>query len=188
MVLLAHILSIFSMTTPLLILFIFKPRLKASFIVWQGKGSKMGSQNKATASMIAFIIQTGLGSKRSNYCKRFNLTISEYPHRIKLKSISFWIWLPASERELINVVLKLHLCLLLLVRLYKPLLLFGLYAPRAGNGQKGFTKLVNMRGQGSSNKNYLNILRVEDLKKRGRPSIPRSGNKKARIPQQEIGA
>ena len=88
-VLLAHIALILFFTTPLLILFIFKPSLNTSFMVWQGQGAKVGSQNKAAASGIAFIIQTDLRSKRFNYHDRFNLTAIGHPQPAKLKSTSF---------------------------------------------------------------------------------------------------
>ena len=55
-VLLAYIVCILSLSILLLILFILKASLKASFIVWQGEGTKVGSQNRAAASGIAFII------------------------------------------------------------------------------------------------------------------------------------
>ena len=63
MVLLVYIVSILSFTTPLLILFVFKPSLNASFIVWQGQGAKVESQNRKAANGISSVIQTGLGSK-----------------------------------------------------------------------------------------------------------------------------
>lgn len=84
-ILLAHIVSIVSFTTPLLILFIFKPSLNASFIVWQGQDIKVGSQIRAAASGIASIIQTGLGSKIFNCYDRLNLTTSGHPQLAKLK-------------------------------------------------------------------------------------------------------
>lgn len=74
MVLLAYTVSIFSFTTPLLILFILKPSLYASFIVWQGQDIKVEFQNRGAASEIASIIQTGLGFKRSNYHDKLNFT------------------------------------------------------------------------------------------------------------------
>ena len=89
MVLLAHIVSILSLTMPFLILIVLKPSLKASFIVWKGQGANVGSQNKAAASGIISIIQTGLGSKRSNYYNRFNMTISGHLQPAKVKSIFF---------------------------------------------------------------------------------------------------
>lgn len=85
---------------------------------------------------------------------------------------------------MINVVSKPYLSLLVLVELCKPLLLSELYVPRAGNRQKDFTELVNMQSQGLSNKNCLNILKGEDPRKKGRPSIG-SGNRRAEIPQQK---
>ena len=79
MVLLAHTVLILSFTTPFLILFILKPSLNASFIVWQRQSAKVGSENRAAASRIASIIQTDLGSKRSNYYNQLNLTELEHP-------------------------------------------------------------------------------------------------------------
>ena len=134
MFLLAYTASILSFTMPFLTLFVFKFYLNSGFIVWQRYGTKVGSQNRAATSGIAFIIQTGLGSKRSNYYDRFNLTILGYLLLAKLKSTSFWSWLSANRRELINAVLKRRLHLLLSFRLYKPVLLSGLYVPKAGNG------------------------------------------------------
>ena len=65
--------------------------------------------------------------------------------------------------------------------------MFGFSAPRAGNGQKDFVRLVDTRGQGLSDKNCLNVLKDEGLRKRGRLSIG-SDNRRARILQQEIAA
>ena len=163
---------------PLLILFVLKSSLNASFIVWQVQGAKDESQNRAAASKIASIIQTDWGSKRSNYHDRFNLTAAGHPQPAKLKSTSSWSWLPANGRELINAVLKPRLRLFLLVGLYAPLLLSKFSAPRAGNGQKGFAGLVNTHGQGSSDKNCFNVLRNEGSRRRGRPSTG-SGNIRA---------
>ena len=56
--------------------------------------------------------------------------------------------------------------------------------PRVGNEQSGFTRLVDMRSQGLSNKDYLNVLRDKDPRRRDRLST-KSGNKRARILQQE---
>lgn len=53
--------------------------------------------------------------------------------------------------------------------------------PRAKIGQKDFAELVNTQGQGLFDKNYWNILRDEDLRKKGRSNIG-SSNKTARIP------
>ena len=72
------------------------------------------------------------------------------------------------------------LSLLLLVRLCKPLLLSKLYTPKAGNKQKGFAELVDMRGQGLSDKDCLNVVKVEDPRERSGSST-KSGNKKAEI-------
>lgn len=44
-----------------------------------------------------------------------------------------------------------------------------------------------MRGQSLFDKNYLNVLRGKNSKKRGKPSI-KSGNKRAEIPQQKTKA
>lgn len=93
----------------------------------------------------------------------------------------------ANERELINKVSKSRLCLLLLVRLYELLLSFGMYAPRAGNTQKCFAGLVDMRNQSTSDKDCLDILKGENLRERGRPS-KESGNKRAEISRQETEA
>lgn len=64
------------------------------------------------------------------------------------------------------------------------MLLSGLYAPKAKNGQKSFIRLVNTQGQGSSDKDCLNVLRSEDLREKGGLS-KKSSNKRAEIPQQE---
>lgn len=90
--------------------------------------------------------------------------------------------MPPNDQKFINAVLKLFLRFLLLVEFYKPLLWSGLYAPRASNGQKDFAQLVDTRGQGSFNKNYLNILRGESPRRKVGSSI-RSGNTKTEIPQ-----
>ena len=74
-----------------------------------------------------------------------------------------------------NAVSKPRLRFFLSVGLYEILLLSRFGTLRAGNRQKGFARLVNTRGWGSSNKNCLNVLRGEGLKKRGGLSIG-SGN------------
>ena len=163
---------------PPLILFVLKPILNASFIVWQVQGAKNGSQNKAITSGIASIIQTGLGSKRSNCHNRFNLTIAGHSQPAKLKSTSFWSWLLANWRELMNAVSKPRLRSFLSVELYEPLLSSGFSAPRAENRRRGFAGLVDTCGQGSSNKDCLNVLRGESLRKRGRLST-KSGDIRA---------
>lgn len=86
-----------------------------------------------------------------------------------------------------NEVSKPRLSLLVLVKLCKSLLSSKLYALRTRNGQKGFAGLVDMQGQGSSDKDCLNILRDEDLRKRDEPSIG-SGDRRAEILRQEIRA
>lgn len=144
-VLLAHIVSIFSFTIPILILFILKLSLKASFIVWKAQGIKMESQNRETISRIASIIQISLGSKRCNCHYWFILTGLKHLQPAKLKSTFSWLWLPASRWKLINAILKPCLHLLLLVGLYKLLLLFKLYVPRARNRQKGYVSLVDIQ-------------------------------------------
>ena len=146
MLLLAQTVLILSFNMPLLILFVFKPSLNASFIVWWGQSAKVELHNRAAANEIASIIQTGLGFKRFNYHDRLNLTASEHSQPAKLKSTSFWSWLLAKGRELINAVFKLCLNLFILVGLCKPLLLSGLYALRERNAQRGFAGLVNMHG------------------------------------------
>ena len=164
-VLLAYIASIFSFTMPFLILFVLKPSVNASFIVWQVQSAKDESQNRAATSGITSIILTGLVSKRFNCPDQFNLTATGYPQPAKCKSTSFWSWLPANGWELMNAVSKSRLRLLWLVRLYKPLLLPGFNAPRAGNGQRSFVELVDIRGWGLSNKNYLNVLKGKGPKR-----------------------
>lgn len=86
-----------------------------------------------------------------------------------------------------NGISKLCLSLLVLVKLCEPLLLSRLYAPRVKNRQKGFTGLVDIWGQSSFNKDYLNVLRDEDPRQRGGPN-KRSGDKRAEILQREIKA
>ena len=89
---------------------------------------------------------------------------------------------------MINTVSKPRLQSLLLVRLYELLLLSGLYVSRAGNRQRGFAGLVDKRGRGFSDKDYLNVLRGKDLRRRDGPSILESGNKKTKILWQETRA
>ena len=55
-ILLAYTTSILSFTMLLLILFVLKPSLNTSFILKQVQDAKDGSQNRAVASKIAFII------------------------------------------------------------------------------------------------------------------------------------
>lgn len=77
-----------------------------------------------------------------------------------------------------NTISKSRLSLLLFVGLYKLLLLSRLSIPRAKNNQKGFTGLVDMRGQGSSDKDSLNVLKDQGPKERDRPST-KSGDIRA---------
>lgn len=76
-----------------------------------------------------------------------------------------------------NIVIKPRLHLLLLVRLYML---------RAENRQKNLVRLVDMQGSGSSNKNYLNVLKDKDPRKRDRPSTLGNNDRRAKIPQQKI--
>ena len=87
-VLLTYIASILSLTMLLLILFVLKPSLNASFIVWQMQGAKNVFQNRMAASEITSLIQTGLGSKRSNCYDRFNRTVTGHLQPAKLKFTS----------------------------------------------------------------------------------------------------
>lgn len=94
----------------------------------------------------------------------------------------------ASQRARVDErSIKTCLNLLVLVGLCKSLLFSGLYAARAGNRQKSFAGLVHTRGQGSSDKDCLNVLKGEDLRGRSRPSIE-SGDRRAEIPRRETGA
>ena len=95
--------------------------------------------------------------------------------------------MPINGRELINAVLKPRLRLLLLVGLYELLLLSGVSALRAGNRQKGFAGLVNIRGRGSSNKDHLNFLQGEGPRGRGGLST-KSSDRRAGISQKETAA
>ena len=54
--------------------------------------------------------------------------------------------------------------------------------PRAGNRQKPFAELVDTRGQSSSDKDYLNVLRNEGPRKRGEPRTE-NNNRRAKILQ-----
>ena len=87
-VLLAHTALILSFTTSLLILFVLKPSLNASFIVWRVQGVKDESQKRVAVIGIASIIQMGLGSKRSNCHDQFNLTSAGHAQLAKLKFTS----------------------------------------------------------------------------------------------------
>ena len=60
MVLLAQTDSIFSLTTPLVMLRVINPSFYANFIVWRGQGANYGSQNSAAIREIASIMQIGL--------------------------------------------------------------------------------------------------------------------------------
>ena len=86
-----------------------------------------------------------------------------------------------------NVVLKPYLHLLLSVGFYKPLLSSGFSTPRAENERKGFAEVVDPRSRGTSDKNCINVLRVESSRRRGRPST-RSGNIRSGISQREKAA
>lgn len=91
-----------------------------------------------------------------------------------------------NKQKFINIVSKLCLRFLSLIKLYELLLLSGLYVLRAKNGQRNFAERVDTKDQGSSDKNCLNILRSENPRRRGGLSIGNS-NKKFKILQQEIG-
>ena len=86
-----------------------------------------------------------------------------------------------------NEVLKPRLHLFLLVGLRKPLLLSRFSPPRAGNGRRDFTGLVDMHGQGSSDNDHLNGLKDESPRRRDKLNT-RSGNIRAGIPRQETAA
>ena len=86
-----------------------------------------------------------------------------------------------------NTVSKLHLCSLLLVRLYEPLLFSGFGLPKAGNGQRGFAELVDTCSQDSSDKDYLNVLRGKDPRRKAGPNIG-SNDRQARNPRRETAA
>lgn len=57
--------------------------------------------------------------------------------------------------------------------------------PRAGNNQRDFAELIDMQGHNSSDKNYLNILKCENLRKRDKPS-KKNSDRWSEIPQQKI--
>lgn len=67
------------------------------------------------------------------------------------------------------------------------LLLVNLYRSKTRNRQKDHTKLVDMQGQDSANKDYFNILKVRDTrqdKKKTRVHTEKD-NKKIRDPAQK---
>lgn len=88
-VLLAYIVLIFSFITSFLFLFIVKPSLNTSFIVWQRQDAKINLQKKASESEITFIIQTNLGFIRSDFDNRLILTILRHLQSAKLKFTLF---------------------------------------------------------------------------------------------------
>lgn len=57
---------------------------------------------------------------------------------------------------MIKALSKVCLCLLLSISLYKS---------RAENGQKSCVELIDMQGQGLSDKDHFNILRARDIDK-----------------------